>query len=93
ARRALAGIGERIDLDFFGLDCSILADGRMLLFECNATMNFFPLVDDPRLEHVRACLAPAQRAFHRLLFGERVRFAGEPPPGIVVPVPAPPART
>jgi tetratricopeptide (TPR) repeat protein len=38
AMRALAAIGARLDLDFAGIDFSILPDGRVLVFEANATM-------------------------------------------------------
>jgi hypothetical protein len=54
-------------LDFFGMDCGIMPDGRVLLFEANATMNFFPFLRDPEFAYVQRCLAPAQRAFHELL--------------------------
>jgi glutathione synthase/RimK-type ligase-like ATP-grasp enzyme len=32
-------IAERLGLDFFGIDCHVTADGDLLLFEANATMN------------------------------------------------------
>jgi tetratricopeptide (TPR) repeat protein len=38
AMQALRVIGQRLDLDFCGVDFSILADGRILIFEANATM-------------------------------------------------------
>jgi hypothetical protein len=38
AMRAIAAIGERLDLDFAGIDFSLLPDGRVLVFEANATM-------------------------------------------------------
>jgi glutathione synthase/RimK-type ligase-like ATP-grasp enzyme len=36
--QALSEIAQRIDLDFCGVDFSLLPDGRILLFEANATM-------------------------------------------------------
>ena len=36
--QALRSMGRRLELDFFGVDCSILPDGRLLVFEANATM-------------------------------------------------------
>ncbi len=39
---ALAAIGERLDLDYAGIDFSILPDGRLLVFEANATMLVHP---------------------------------------------------
>ncbi len=38
AMRALAAIGARLDLDYAGIDFAILPDGRLLVFEANATM-------------------------------------------------------
>jgi biotin carboxylase len=35
---AVAAIGKRLDLDFCGIDFSLDADGKMLVFEANATM-------------------------------------------------------
>ena len=35
---ALHDIGQRMDLDFAGIDYSLLPDGRLLVFEANATM-------------------------------------------------------
>ena len=39
---AIANIGERLGLDYCGLDFSILPDGRVLVFEANATMLAHP---------------------------------------------------
>ena len=38
ARRALDAIAERIGLDYFGLDCGLLGDGRLLVFEIETGM-------------------------------------------------------
>ena len=38
AMQALRQIGKRLDLDFCGIDFSLLPDGRLLVFEANATM-------------------------------------------------------
>jgi tetratricopeptide (TPR) repeat protein len=35
---ALEAVAQRLDLDFCGVDFSLLADGRLLVFEANATM-------------------------------------------------------
>jgi tetratricopeptide (TPR) repeat protein len=35
---AIGAVGRRLDLDYAGLDFSILPDGRVLVFEANATM-------------------------------------------------------
>ncbi|MDB5777182.1 MAG: hypothetical protein JWP38_3315 [Herbaspirillum sp.] len=39
---ALIAIAQRLDLDFGGVDFSVLADGRLLIFEANATMMVHP---------------------------------------------------
>jgi tetratricopeptide (TPR) repeat protein len=40
---AVAAIGERLDMDFAGIDYTVLADGRVFVFEANATMAvYFP---------------------------------------------------
>jgi glutathione synthase/RimK-type ligase-like ATP-grasp enzyme len=39
---AIARIGERLDLDWCGLDFGVLEDGRVLVFEANATMLVHP---------------------------------------------------
>lgn len=38
ATAAVAAIGRALDLDYAGVDFSVLADGRVLVFEANATM-------------------------------------------------------
>jgi hypothetical protein len=38
AAEALVHVARRIDLDYAGIDCALLEDGRVLLFEANATM-------------------------------------------------------
>lgn len=59
-------IKEILGLDFFGIDFGL--QGRtMVLFEANATMNFFPFSEKHEFNYVRACLAPAQQAFDVLL--------------------------
>jgi hypothetical protein len=67
-RAGLAAIRSAIGLDLFGLDCAISPDG-ITLFEANATMNFFPLADDPQFAYLGKALGRAQGAFDRLLFG------------------------
>ena len=34
----MAAIGERLDLDYGGVDFALTADGEVLVFEANATM-------------------------------------------------------
>ena len=66
-KRVLAAVRDRIDLDFFGIDFGILPDGRMLLFEANATMNFFSTLPNDQFAYVRACVPPARAAFRELI--------------------------
>lgn len=35
---AITAIGKRLDLDYAGVDFTVLSDGRVLVFEANATM-------------------------------------------------------
>jgi hypothetical protein len=65
--KALESVRDRMPLDYFGMDFGIARDGRVVLFEANATMNFFPFLRDPRFDYVKACLEPAREAFHRML--------------------------
>jgi len=60
AMRALSTIGNRLDLDFCGIDFGLLPDGRILVFEANATM----LV---HLEEFHACLATKNPYVQRIL--------------------------
>lgn len=63
----VAEIGERLGLDCFGVDFGLHPDGRMILFEANASMTFFPLVPHPLFEFRGKLLAPAQDAFMAML--------------------------
>lgn len=62
-----AEVRGRLGLDFFGMDFGIGRDGRVILFEANATMSFFPLVTHPRFQYLDGILAPAQDAFRSML--------------------------
>ncbi len=66
-RNVLEGVRKRMGLDFFGMDFGITANGDVLLFEANATMNFFPLSADPRFPYLQRALGPARNAFRELL--------------------------
>lgn len=68
-RAGLAAIREAVGLQLFGIDCALSAAGEVVLFEANATMNFFPLSDDPAFAYLGTALARAQAAFDTLLFG------------------------
>lgn len=66
-RQVLDAVAGRMELDYFGMDFGIDRDGQVVLFEANATMNFFPFMTDPKFDYVRACLEPSSRAFGQLL--------------------------
>jgi hypothetical protein len=42
AMDSLRAIGDRLDLDYAGIDFACLPDGRLLVFEANATMLVHP---------------------------------------------------
>ena len=65
--KVLQAVRDQMDLDYFGMDFAIMPDGRVVLFEANATMNFFPFLTEPQFEYVRRCIEPAQRAFLELM--------------------------
>ena len=83
-REVLKAVRERIALDFFGMDFGIAADGRVVLFEANPAMNFFPFLADPQFAYVQRCIEPARHAFRELLglepaaldSGNRLRTTG-----------------
>ena len=68
-RAVLDAIRARMPLDFFGMDFAFTQAGDMVLFEANATMNFFPLwpTQDEQFIYLTKCLDPAQAAFRELL--------------------------
>lgn len=68
ARAAMLEIRTRMPLDYFGIDFALLGDGRALLFEANATMNFYPLSTDPRFDYAsEAVEAVARPLFDRMI--------------------------
>jgi tetratricopeptide (TPR) repeat protein len=63
AMDAVRAVGQRLQLDFAGIDFTVLADGRALLFEANATMLVHP--EDPAgpLAHKNPYVARCLDAF------------------------------
>jgi Tfp pilus assembly protein PilF len=60
AAAAVAAIGERMDMDYAGIDYSVLPDGRVLVFEGNATMSvYFPeeAAYSYKTQHVQAIIS------------------------------------
>jgi glutathione synthase/RimK-type ligase-like ATP-grasp enzyme len=43
----LAAVKRHVGLDFFGIDCAPLPDGRLAIFEINAVMNMLPASRHP----------------------------------------------
>jgi tetratricopeptide (TPR) repeat protein len=69
AMQALADIGARMDLDYCGIDFSCLPDGRILLFECNATMLVHPEQDGSVLAEKNPYIRRIITAFQDHLLG------------------------
>lgn len=68
AERIIRAVKSRLGLDYFGIDCARLADGGLLLFEANATMNMLPASGDPaRRPRMLAAIGRAQEAATRLI--------------------------
>jgi tetratricopeptide (TPR) repeat protein len=63
----IEAIGQRLALDYGGVDFSILPDGRLLLFEANATMLVHPEDDDEALKFKNPYVQKIFDAFSELL--------------------------
>ncbi|HEX4343097.1 MAG TPA: tetratricopeptide repeat protein [Verrucomicrobiae bacterium] len=64
ALQALRAIRERIPLDVFGIDFDVAADGRVVFYEANATMNLF-VTARKELTHPLAAEDRLKQAFVR----------------------------
>jgi len=76
ATAALAAIGRRLDLDYAGVDYTVLADGRVLVFEANATMSVYPPHEAElrhKLPHVGAILTAFEEMVERRIQEPRAR--------------------
>ena len=69
AMAAVAAIGRRLDLDYCGVDFSVLADGRVLVFEANATMLVHPEADDGVFAYKNPYVTVILDAFQAMLAG------------------------
>src|SRR5476649_641789 len=66
---ALAEIGAKIDLEYFGIDCTVAPDGRVLLFEADSAMLVHG-TDPPELfRYKKRAFENVQRAFSELIEG------------------------
>ncbi|MDR3507967.1 MAG: tetratricopeptide repeat protein [Caulobacteraceae bacterium] len=64
---AVRQIGQRMDLDYCGVDFSLTPDGRVLVFEANATMLVHPEPANGPLAHKNAHVEVICRAFQALI--------------------------
>ncbi|HWZ47143.1 MAG TPA: tetratricopeptide repeat protein [Herbaspirillum sp.] len=67
AWQALEAMGQRLDLDFGGVDFSLLPDGKLLLFEANATMLVHPEAYNTELKFKNVFVQRILDAFDQLL--------------------------
>jgi len=67
---ALAAIGNSLGLDYAGVDFGIAPDGKLLLFEANATMVINPPDPDPIWDYRRAPILAALSAAQRMLLAK-----------------------
>jgi hypothetical protein len=67
AMGALHAIRERLGLDYAGIDFGIGPDGRLLLFEANATMTITPPEPDPIWDYRREAIVRALDAARSML--------------------------
>ncbi len=67
AMAAIAEIGRRLDLDYCGIDIALLPDGRVLVFEANATMLVHAEPMNGKLGHKNHYVRRIADAFEQLL--------------------------
>jgi len=75
-RAALHSIRQRVGLDYCGLDCAILEDGSIVVFECNATMNFSPNFRNQATQHNKAALPRFLDALQKMILTKAGGEAG-----------------
>jgi hypothetical protein len=73
---ALERVAGLLGVDYGGIDFALQPDGRVLVFEANATMVIVPPDADPRWDYRRAAVAKALEAARTALIS-RARGAGE----------------
>ena len=64
---AITAIGRAMDLDYAGVDFSLMPDGRILVFEANPTMLVHREDAAGPLAHKNAFVEPIFTAFEQLL--------------------------
>jgi glutathione synthase/RimK-type ligase-like ATP-grasp enzyme len=65
--QAIQAVGKRMDLDYAGIDFSIMPDGRILVFEANPSMLVHPENILGPLEHKNIYVRRILDAFEDLL--------------------------
>jgi tetratricopeptide (TPR) repeat protein len=66
ATAAVLAVGRRLDLDYAGIDFTLLADGQVFVFEANATMLVHPERSNGALAHRNVHVQRIVDAFERL---------------------------
>ncbi len=74
---ALTTIGRRLDLDYAGINFSVLEDGRLLVFEANATMVVHPEAGDGPFAYKNHAVGRILGAFDTMLALRRAHFAAQ----------------
>jgi tetratricopeptide (TPR) repeat protein len=74
---ALQAIRAAVGLEFFGIDCGLDRDGRLVVFEVNASMLVHANDPEPEFAYKRAPVARIKRAFDAMLAAAAGR-AGAP---------------
>ena len=69
---ALERIRDELDLDYCGMDFGIDGNGRILLFEANATMSIVPPKYEPQWEYRRAAMTNALDAARRMFLDKLI---------------------
>ena len=67
AMQSLEGIRNLLDLDYGGIDFALDGEGRVVVFEANATMVIVKPADDPRWSYRVAPVERVQKAVVRML--------------------------
>ena len=70
AHDAIAEAAGRLDLDFCGIDFTVLPDGRALVFEANATMLIHPESEKGKLAFKNQAVRDITRAVGKMFFSE-----------------------
>ena len=66
---AVSAIGQRLDLDYAGVDFSVLPDGDVLVFEANATMLAHPEEEGGEFAYKNPFVERIFSAFQDLIAG------------------------